>query len=711
MFYSKENWKKYYINEKLSQTLSLNYATESDIVDYYLRRGKEGFLPFLDRDFPLFFEYQSVKNINKAAVFIDNHFSNNEKTLVIYDKDLDGYGAQRIFEILNEEYYRNGNVTAKEFWNNIPIFSEDDAKQVLSEEYETVIFLDMGQNSTEGLSCLVRQGKNVLVIDHHLQDFYAVPKVIYLTPNFCKEGYPSAAGLVYLLRRQVERRRLEDFKKTYVILDIETTGLDPSSDDIIEIAAVKIEGGEICQRFEALLKTDKELPKEISAITGITRQAIDEEGKNPESMIRLLRYFIGESEVVAHNPSFDLNFLNAHFKRYKIVPVDLNRAVDTVELSRKFVKGLLSYSLESVVKNLFLYEGKFHRAFLDVEATYRLFLELLKKKNNMRTFVRDEALLIYYVTTFSDRMIMDGVNYFFLKKIDNFICFPDVVKDTSYSGNLINTYYMFDKLVAILNSKYRENETEQIDAFFRSKELNIFARRGEPAADSSKVLTNARELNPNGRVRVFIIEKKFLDRKGAVAAQLSKNTEAPSVILVQDSPLYGSARFLESDILKFFKQNEDLFITFGGHGKAVGFTIENFKVPEFIEKFEIWFSIYDKSHEPQNIYFDEKLPLEEVSENIKRLVKMCGPYGGPFTPPTYYDFPVRITNIRRYGGQGKSLFLELEKAGAVFYGISPFNGKYGPKLKTDGIYKILYTPMLKKYQDRDIVHIYDLAEI
>ncbi|MED3230355.1 DNA polymerase III subunit epsilon [Bacillus velezensis] len=155
--------------------------------------------------------------------------------------------------------------------------------------------------------------------------------------------------------------------KTYVVLDLETTGLDYQSEQITEIGAIKIDErfNEI-DRFHTMvaLEEGRELPEFITKLTGIT--AADLEGAPTEAeALEKLNEFIGDSIVVAQNAPFDLSFIS----RGGIEP---ERFYCTRAMAR-FVEPELSASLKDVAnRNGISLEGH-HRALNDVEATIKVF--------------------------------------------------------------------------------------------------------------------------------------------------------------------------------------------------------------------------------------------------------------------------------------------------------------------------------------------------
>lgn len=161
--------------------------------------------------------------------------------------------------------------------------------------------------------------------------------------------------------------------KTYVVLDLETTGLDYKSEQITEIGAIKIdEGFNEIDRFHTMvaLEEGRELPEFITKLTGIT--AADLEGAPTETeALEKLNEFIGNSIVVAQNAPFDLSFIS----RGGIEP---ERFYCTRAMAR-FVEPELSASLKDVAKrNGISLEGH-HRALNDVEATIEVFRTYLNR--------------------------------------------------------------------------------------------------------------------------------------------------------------------------------------------------------------------------------------------------------------------------------------------------------------------------------------------
>ena len=175
------------------------------------------------------------------------------------------------------------------------------------------------------------------------------------------------------------------FKKPFVILDLETSGVDPKKDDIIEVAAIRYENGKEVKRYDSLIKIDYPLPEIITIITSITDRDLEKDGKDKEDVFQEIESIIKGAYIVGHNINFDLSFLQA-----KGIDLDILGKIDTIPLAQMLIPEATSYSLESLSDDLnILHENK-HRAMGDVEATLSLFEHLWKKANELPKTVVDE---------------------------------------------------------------------------------------------------------------------------------------------------------------------------------------------------------------------------------------------------------------------------------------------------------------------------------
>lgn len=159
---------------------------------------------------------------------------------------------------------------------------------------------------------------------------------------------------------------------TYVALDLETTGLDPERDRIIEVGAVRFdaEGNEL-DTFSYVVNPGREVPAFIERFTGVTNEMTARAPKLASVRPELER-FVGQSVVVGHNIGFDLHYLGR--EGVKLAP----KAVDTAGLSRYLLPTLRGHGLMEVATALGIEAGDHHRALSDARTAAAVFVGLLR---------------------------------------------------------------------------------------------------------------------------------------------------------------------------------------------------------------------------------------------------------------------------------------------------------------------------------------------
>lgn len=159
----------------------------------------------------------------------------------------------------------------------------------------------------------------------------------------------------------------------YVVFDVETTGLEPTKDEIIELSAVKIIKGEICESFSVLINPEYDLPPKIVEITGITDEMLKGCYTIGEVIGDFYKFTRG-AVLVAHNAPFDMGFLTIAGRKNKY-DFD-NDYLDTLAMARQSLK-LRHNDLTSVCNHLKITFTGAHRALNDALATAKVFIELM----------------------------------------------------------------------------------------------------------------------------------------------------------------------------------------------------------------------------------------------------------------------------------------------------------------------------------------------
>lgn len=181
-----------------------------------------------------------------------------------------------------------------------------------------------------------------------------------------------------MIVREQKGKSLFQFPKDYVVVDIETTGLNPQQNEIIEIGCIKVRDHKIVDSMSVLLKSEHLIPAFITNLTGISNKMVEEKGVSAFEGLAKFLDFVDQDIIVGHNVNFDINFLYDHSLRHLGCYVD-NDFVDTVRVARRLLKGKVSNcKLGTLVEYFQLDYSGAHRALQDCKFTYHI-LEKLRK--------------------------------------------------------------------------------------------------------------------------------------------------------------------------------------------------------------------------------------------------------------------------------------------------------------------------------------------
>lgn len=168
------------------------------------------------------------------------------------------------------------------------------------------------------------------------------------------------------------KRYTKQIISDYVVIDIESTGLQFQFDEIIEIGIARVRNNIVVETYSQLIKPIQAINGFITSFTGITNDMV----KNMPSILDVkdsVLEFIGDDIILGHNTAFDLAFLNFRFNT-KIS----NQYMDTLQFARKVFPNLKNHKLTTLVKNFNLSKNE-HRALADCISTKQLY-DLIKKQ-------------------------------------------------------------------------------------------------------------------------------------------------------------------------------------------------------------------------------------------------------------------------------------------------------------------------------------------
>ena len=166
------------------------------------------------------------------------------------------------------------------------------------------------------------------------------------------------------------------FPDTVVSFDVETTGLNPQKDEIIEIGAIRYHKGKEVNRFESLIKPKNPIPFFIAELTGITNDMV----KDAPPLRKAIKNFIGwlgKDTIIGWNVGFDINFLtNSVLKTMKWPSSLENNYIDVMQWAKKLYPEMSHYKLDNMREKFDIKNTTSHRACADAEDAYKCYLKI-----------------------------------------------------------------------------------------------------------------------------------------------------------------------------------------------------------------------------------------------------------------------------------------------------------------------------------------------
>jgi CRISPR-associated protein Cas2 len=190
-----------------------------------------------------------------------------------------------------------------------------------------------------------------------------------------KPGFSKASKRFLANRSSRSGRKLPD---TYVLVDVETTGLSVSVDEIIEIGALKVADGQMGDEFQAFIRPKDQVPEKIEELTGITQELLLSQGRDESQVMKEFLEFAGELPIVAHNAKFDYDFLRKACEKNSL-PLFSNEYVDTLALAKRCLDDPPSLKLKSLLEYLEIVANEdwaAHRGVSDCKMTKLLYDKL-----------------------------------------------------------------------------------------------------------------------------------------------------------------------------------------------------------------------------------------------------------------------------------------------------------------------------------------------
>ncbi|WP_373738979.1 PolC-type DNA polymerase III [Jeotgalibaca porci] len=316
-------------------------------------------------------------------------FSNNEQDEMAFERIKKGKWVKVRGNVQEDTFMRDLVLNARDV-NEVQMAERkdrapEDEKRVELHLHSNMSQMDAINSVTDYVAQAAKWGHKAIAITDHagaqaFPDAHAAGKkhgvkILYgIEANIVDDGVPVAYN--------PSRRELAE--DTYVVFDVETTGLSAVYDKIIELAAVKMYKGNVIDTFEAFINPGVPLSQLIINLTGITDNML-KDAPSEAAVIPKFKEFCEDAILVAHNASFDMGFINKAYEHVGL-PEAHNPVIDTLVLSRFLHPQLKSHRLNTLAKRYNVSLEQHHRAVFDAETTGHLcwiFLKEAKEDHNI----------------------------------------------------------------------------------------------------------------------------------------------------------------------------------------------------------------------------------------------------------------------------------------------------------------------------------------
>lgn len=294
-------------------------------------------------------------------------------------------------EVQFDKYAKEINIMAKA----IMTAQAPPPRMDTAEEKRVELHLHTQMSSMDGVTPVKTYIKRAIDWEH---------KAIAITDHGVVQAFPDAmnaadksdlkviygveAYLIDDLGNAVFSPRGQNLDDTYVVFDIETTGLSKEKEMITEIGAVKVADGKIIDRFSTFVNPQRPISAEITKLTGITDDMV-KDAPTIENVLPEFLKFCEDTVLVAHNASFDTGFIRIAAERAGLGELH-HTIVDTLELARALLPELNKHKLDIVCEHLGVTLNGHHRAVNDAEATAEVFIKFLDMLAEKKIFTLDE---------------------------------------------------------------------------------------------------------------------------------------------------------------------------------------------------------------------------------------------------------------------------------------------------------------------------------
>ena len=505
------------------------------------------------------------------------------------------------------------------FVDDAPVKRVELHAHTMMSQLDAVTKFDLDKHTSELVSNAIKFGyKAVAITDHGGCQAFPICYEIIKNYNKGKEKDEKFKGIYGTELTIVDDEVNISFRASdaslkdscYVVFDTETTGFNAGGDDqMIEIGAVKLQNGEIIDRFDEFINPGRPLPQKIVDLTCITDDDL-KGADNEENVTRRFLEWAGDNPMIAHNAKFDISFIEMAMKKYNLGEFT-NTVIDTLQLSRALDPDITRHSLSALVKryNVPWDEDAHHRADYDAEGTAHVYAKMLERINSSSyTTIKDLDKLVSkeniykFGTTYHINMLV--VNKVGLKNLFKIVSLanttyyyktpriPRSVLNTMREGLLIGSGCFDSEIFREARRKDKEEltnlinfydyvEVQPLDVYSHLLDTNDFSSNAEIITNIKKVVEAVRDA---GKIMVATGDVHHFYKEDRIYRQ----------ILVGAKVNFGKHHLAKSSIREIpsqhFRTTNEMLNDFNFLGEDVAYEIvvENTnKIADMIEEFEV----------------------------------------------------------------------------------------------------------------------------
>lgn len=722
-------------DHKKVEELSVRFGISPALATLLLHRKLTSFNEvelFLNPDLAKLYNPFLLPNMEKAVVRVRQAMENHEKILIFGDRDVDGVTSIAILVRTLK------GLGADIFWT-IPAEDSHGLSKKIIESYakegvKLIITADCGTSQVEEIAFAASLGVEVIVTDHHLPPDELPKAFAIVNSNLKNSIYPmkqmagclTAFKFSYALMFSFNRT----FNQEFVVLDLETTGLSPWEDEIIEVGALLLRNFVPCAQFHSLVRPTKPISKGAEEVHGITLEMVQDAPSLKEVLPKLLK-FIGEKTIVAHNVKFDLGFLQNAVQ--KIMGREFqNSTVDTLSLSRT-IFPFQSHALGALAKELRIEMKQAHRSLDDCLATAIIYKRIEELRDPRLQFFLEDMLDLITLGTVADVVPLVGENRIVVKhgltkllqtrKVGlKKILMENGLKENGDSQNLslsptakdvgwkitplMNAAGRFSKAHLAVQLLLTNSEEEASKLFNELAQLNQ-NRKELQKINLEKFIALAKEQADLDQDKIIFVVAEGVEHgvTGIVANRMLQEFNRPVILLIlEGGEARGSARSLASfNLMAALNQCKDLLIRYGGHAAAAGMSIAGQNIDLLRERIK---KIAEQSPDLEilepSVEIDLELELDAISLELMQELEKLEPLGEGNPAPIFSLSQAPVVGHTLMGQDKAHLQLSLGQNGKSLRAVGWDMANFASQLKNGEQVDCIFHLELDRWKERNL---------